>query len=131
MRSHARLQWLLPVLRLSVALVWILTGIVSLGLFPVHDSLALLARTGLHGTPALVALYGAAALDLALGIAVLCWRSLWLWRVQILLILGYTAIISWKLPEFWLHPYGPILKNLPMLAVLWLLHEYDRPPRVG
>ena len=121
----------MPILRLSVAAVWIVTGIVSLGLFPVDESLALLARTGLHGTPARVALYGAAVLDLALGIAVLCWRSPWLWRAQLVLILGYTAIISWKLPEFWLHPYGPISKNLPMLALLWLLHEYDRPPQRG
>ncbi len=128
MRAQAMMNWLVPVLRLSIAAVWIVTGIVSLGLYPVEDSLALLARTGLHGTSALIALYGAAVLDLALGIAVLCWRSRWLWRMQIVLILVYTAIISWKLPEFWLHPYAPVLKNLPMLAVLWLLHEYDRRP---
>ena len=43
------------------------------------------------------------------------------------LILGYTAIITIALPEFWLHPYGPVLKNLPLLAALWLLWELDRP----
>ena len=127
-RLQAMMNWLVPVLRLSIAAVCIVTGIVSLGLYPVEDSLALLARTGLHGIPASIALYGAAVLDLALGIAVLSWRSRWLWRMQIVLILVYTAIISWKLPEFWLHPYAPVLKNLPMLAVLWLLHETDRRP---
>ncbi|HVF63461.1 MAG TPA: DoxX-like family protein, partial [Casimicrobiaceae bacterium] len=24
-------------------------------------------------------------------------------------------------PEFWAHPYGPVLKNLPILALLVLL----------
>jgi hypothetical protein len=36
-------------------------------------------------------------------------------------MLGYTALITVFLPEFWLHPYGPLLKNLPMLAALALL----------
>ena len=49
-----------------------------------------------------------------------------MWRTQAVLILVYTAIISVRLPEFWLHPYGPILKNLPMLAVVWLLYVIDR-----
>ena len=57
-------------------------------------------------------LYGAAALDLAFGIATLLLRQRrLLWLAQIALIIGYTIIISFKLPEFWLHPYGPILKE--------------------
>ena len=36
-------------LRWSIALVWIVTGIVSLGLYPVQESYALLARTGITG----------------------------------------------------------------------------------
>lgn len=126
LRRESQLRWLLPLLRVSLAAVWIVTGLVSLGLYPVTDSLALLARTGLTGVPAQLALYGAALLDLALGIGLLfARRRRWLYKAQAVLILGYTAIISLWLPEFWLHPYGPVLKNLPLLAVLWLLHELD------
>jgi hypothetical protein len=70
-----------------------------------------------------LALYGAAALDLLLGLLTL-WplrRQRWLWSAQIALIAGYTLIISWRLPEYWLHPYGPLTKNLPLLALLVLL----------
>jgi uncharacterized protein YbjT (DUF2867 family) len=42
----AQLAWLLPVLRYSIAIVWIWTGIVSLGLYPREASLQLLDRTG-------------------------------------------------------------------------------------
>ncbi len=127
MRREVQLAWLLPVLRLAIAAVWIWTGIVSLGLYPVAESYALLARVGAVGTAATVLLYGAALLDLALGIATLLLRRRrLLWLGQIALILGYTALITWRLPEFWLHPYGPLLKNLPMLAALWLLYETDR-----
>lgn len=124
--EHAQLQWLLPVLRWSIALVWIWTGIVSLGLYPRAASLTLLARTGITGTLAEIALYGAAALDLALGAATLLMRRRrWLWLAQFALIFAYTIIITVKLPEFWLHPYGPILKNLPLLACIALLYRLE------
>lgn len=126
MRVQAKLNWLLPILSTSIALVWIVTGIVSFGLYPVEDSYVLLARVGITGMLAPVMLYGAAFLDLAIGIAILVLhRRRWLWLIQLAVILFYTAIITWKLPEFWLHPYGPLLKNLPMLAAIWLLLELE------
>ena len=126
-RLRAQMNWLMPVLRWSVALVWIVTGIVSLGLYPVEESYALLARTGITGALAPLALYGAALMDLAFGVATLLLkRRQWLWLAQLAVILFYTAVITVRLPEFWLHPYGPLLKNLPMLAVIWLLYELEK-----
>lgn len=125
-RLQAQLNWLLPILRWSIALVWIVTGIVSLGLYPVADSYALLARVGITGWLAPVMLYGAALLDLAFGIGILLLeKRRLLWLAQLAVIVFYSAIISWRLPEFWLHPYGPLLKNLPMMAVIWLLLELE------
>lgn len=135
-RLHARLRWLLALLRISVAAVWIATGIVSLGLYPLADSYALLARTGVTGPLAPVMLFGAALLDLALGVATLALpapRRRWLWIGQLVLMAVYTAIITLRLPEFWLHPYGPLVKNLPMgaaiTALLVLEPELQPPPR--
>lgn len=128
-RTQAVLGWQLPILRTAVALVWIVTGIVSLGLYPVEDSYALLARAGVPQALRPLALYGAAGLDLLLGLMCFAparWRFPWIWAAQAALILGYTVIISVRLPEFWLHPYGPLTKNLPMLAVLWLLGTLER-----
>jgi uncharacterized protein YbjT (DUF2867 family) len=128
--NEARLNWLLPLLRASIAAVWIVTGVLSLGIYPVSESYALLARTGLTGTVAAIALYGAALLDVAFGIAIYTMRRhrVWLWRAQMLLIAGYTLIITIHLPEFWLHPYGPVLKNLPLLAAILVLHEFEERP---
>jgi hypothetical protein len=123
-RTTARLSWLLPLLRTSVALVWIATGIVSLGLFPIEASLALLARTGAPPSLAPWLLYGAATIDLAFGILVFALHGKgrqMLWRAQAALIVAYSVIIAIWLPEYWLHPYGPMLKNIPLLAVLVLL----------
>ena len=121
-RRLAALHALRPVLVASIALVWLWTAAVSAGLYPVEESLRLLARVGLTGFAATLALYGAAAFDLALGIATLAMRRRrWLWRAQAGLIVAYTAVITVFLPEQWLHPFGPLTKNVPMLAALWLL----------
>jgi uncharacterized protein YbjT (DUF2867 family) len=124
--TRARLDWLLPLLRASVAMVWIASGLTSLGLYPLEDSLALLLRVGLSGAPAMAVLQGAAALDIAMGLGSLLLRKRrWLWRLQILLILAYSALVGLWLPEFLVHPFAPVLKNLPMLAAIVALHELE------
>jgi uncharacterized protein YbjT (DUF2867 family) len=125
-RTRAKLDWLLPVLRLSIALVWIFTAIVSFGLYPPDASYELLARTGIPAALRPLMLYGAATFDLLLGIGILVLkRRRWLWLAQIALIGFYTVVIAFKLPEFLLHPYGPLTKNLPMLGAIWLLYETE------
>ncbi|NYT22543.1 SDR family oxidoreductase [Alcaligenaceae bacterium] len=125
----ARLRWLAPILRVSVALVWLIAGAVSLGLYPVADSLAMLRAVGVPASLAPAALYAGAGLSLLLGLlALLPWRGRWLWFVQGAVVLAYTVILSLRLPEFWLHPFGPLAKNLTFLAAIWLLHEMEPEP---
>jgi hypothetical protein len=111
--------------RFTLATLWLVTGALSLGIYPQQDSLSLLARIGLHGSPALATLYLAAALDIALGMLTILMPSRALWIAQAMLVVAYTLIISLWLPEFWLHPFGPILKNLPVLMLLWLLYKNE------
>jgi uncharacterized protein YbjT (DUF2867 family) len=125
-RARAKLDWLLPVLRISIALVWIATAIVSAFVYPVAGSYDLLARTGIPEPLRPLMLYGAAAFDMLLGLGILLLkRRRWLWLAQLGLIGFYTIAIAWKLPEFLVHPYGPLTKNLPMLAAIWLLYQLE------
>jgi uncharacterized protein YbjT (DUF2867 family) len=126
-RREAQHRWLVIPLRWSMAVMWLVSGIVSLGLYPVDASLRLLAAVGITTQwVALTALYGAAFLDIAFGVAILVApRRRTLWAAQIAVVLAYTAIISARLPELWLEPFGPILKNLPVLAALWWLYETE------
>jgi uncharacterized protein YbjT (DUF2867 family) len=118
-----------PAMRWSVALVWLGSGITSLVGYPVAKSLAMLAAAGLHGGAAWTALFAGALLDIAVGIATLAWPRRALYLSQIAVIVGYTAIITFTLPGYWLHPFGPVLKNLPMLAVLVALYLSQRKGR--
>lgn len=132
-RREAALSLWLPVLRTALALLWLWTAAVSFGLYPVQDSQALLARVGLHGALATLALYGAATLDLVLGVLTLAAPARWrrpVWLAQLLVIAGYTLLITLFLPEYWLHPYGPIAKNLPVAAAIALLWALE-PPHDG
>ncbi len=125
-RVQAKLGWLLPMLRGAIALVWIATALVSAGLYPVEQSYQLLERSGIPHQLAPLMLYGAVGLDLLFGFATLMLkRRRWLWLAQLGLIAFYSVVIAVKLPEFLLHPYGPLTKNLPMLAAIWLLYELE------
>jgi uncharacterized protein YbjT (DUF2867 family) len=126
-RARAKLDWLLPVLRLAIAAVWIATAVVSAFIFPPAASYELLARTSIPEHLRPLMLYGAALFDLLLGLSTLFLRRRrWLWLMQLALIGFYTIVIAFRLPEFLIHPYGPLTKNLPMLAAIWLLYELEK-----
>jgi uncharacterized protein YbjT (DUF2867 family) len=128
---RAALAWRVaaPVIRWAVALVWLGSGITSLAGYPIASSLATLAAAGLHGAAAWTALLAGALLDIGFGLATLAWPRRALYLLQIATIVGYTAIITFALPGYWLHPFGPVLKNLPMLAVLGALYLTQRKVR--
>lgn len=116
-RQIARLYFVRPVLRISLALMWIATGLLSFGLYPLADSYALMAQIGLTGTPADVALFGAAALDTLLGLLLLFRR----WPVlvgaaQLATMAAFTLLALGLPAEYWLHPFAPLVKNLPIAA---------------
>ncbi len=129
LRAQAVLGLAAPLMNAAVAAVWTWTGLVSLGLYPVAQSLQLLSDFGLQGGVAVLALYTAAMLDLALGVLTLAARGRWRRRTllfQLLLIAAYTVMISATMPHWWLHPFGPLSKNLPMLVGIALLLAWEQ-----
>lgn len=120
-RAGAVLAWCLPLARLVLAMLWLWTAYVSWFAWPRQASLAWLAACGVPVSLQVPLLAGASALDAAIGGALLWRPPRWLWLLQLALVGGYTAILSAALPAFWLHPFGPLSKNLPILVLLLLL----------
>jgi uncharacterized protein YbjT (DUF2867 family) len=121
---EALLGWLLPLLKLSLALLWLGTAAVSLWAWPRADSYQLLADVGIPSAWLPLFFYGSVAMDSVFGL--LCLMDLLgvqtrSWRWQWLLVLAYSIIIAIKLPQFLWHPFGPLLKNLPIMALLLML----------
>jgi hypothetical protein len=116
---QARLYLLKPLIRLTLALLWLASA--ALGL------LAPLAAFGpaLPGLPdgiAMALARGGGLADAALGLALLAnWRPKPVAWAQLLLVFAYTVGLSLLAPALWLDPFGGLLKNLPILALL-LVH---------
>ncbi|MBM3459400.1 MAG: NAD-dependent epimerase/dehydratase family protein [Armatimonadetes bacterium] len=121
-RWRAGLAPLRTLLRLALAFVWIYTGIVSAFMYPAAESLQMLARTGLHGLVAWMALYAASLLDFVLGAATaLRFRLRLVGWIQIAVIVTYTLILSFRMPELWIHPFGALSKNAVLLVATLIL----------
>ncbi|WP_105506174.1 SDR family oxidoreductase [Paraburkholderia sp. BL21I4N1] len=128
LRHEALAAWRPAVLRGALAITWIWTALCSAFIYPRADSLALLAHVHLHGGVAIGALYLASALDLAFGVATLVRPGRRLWAMQAALIAAYSLAIAITMPEFLWHPFGPLLKNLPILALLLILFSEETQP---
>ncbi|WP_421869652.1 DoxX-like family protein [Motiliproteus sp.] len=126
-RWFAGLYFLAPLLRISIGLLWLFTGLISAFVYPAELSYGLLAEIGIEAAWQPAFLYGAALMDTLLGIATLFSVRLHLiGRIQIVIILVYSAIITVWLPAQWLHPFGALTKNLPLLVstmILLILEE--------
>ncbi len=124
LRAQALATIRTPLLRAALAFVWLWTAWVSAFVFPREVSLARLGATGLHGAAAALALYGACALDALLGVLTLAWPRRRLWLAQFALVAAYTAAIACTMPAQFAEPFGPLIKNAPILAILLvLIHE--------
>ena len=111
--------------RYALAAIWLVTAALSFGLYPVENSLLLVEDLGLPRSGLLFVVYAGAALDLVMGVLTLAWPRRVLWLLQIAIIALYSLLATVLVPEYWLHPFGPLLKNLAVLALLWLLYRHD------
>ena len=116
LRTDAVFLWLRPLLLAGLALMWITAGIVS-WLYAGDAGLALLARLGLSPTQAQAAFAGACLLNLGLGIATLRPNRV-IWMAQLAVIAFYSAALSTVAPQLWLDPFGPLVKNIPLAALI-------------
>lgn len=124
-QQEALASWRPALFRGALSIVWIWTALVSALIYPKGASLALLDHVHLHGLLAIVVLYLASALDLGMGIVTLVWPSRRLWAMQALIVTSYTIIVAATLPATLLDPFGPILKNLPIIALLISLYSEE------
>lgn len=119
---HARLFFMPITLRLTLAFIWLWSGFVSAFLYPAEQSYQLLIPLGITGVGAAFVLYGLAFMDVLIGVATLCrYHFKTLLSLQILLIVGYSVVISIGLPEFFLHPFAPVIKNLALVVIALIL----------
>ena len=117
-------------LRLSLVFVWLATAIVSVVELRGQSRDLLLSLPPAWSDPRLVTaviLAGAAA-DAALGVW-MAWRPGRLVYQAALALMGVMTLLATAIdPALWLHPLGPLTKNLPIAAILLVLLKDAAPP---
>ena len=121
--TNTELRWL----RLSLVVVWLWTAVASVWEWhgQSHALLAALPNTWPWPWLKPTLIGGGAALDALLG--------LWLWwrpgraayGAALAAMLFMTTLATAIEPAWWLHPLGPLSKNIPMAAALVLLWRRD------
>jgi len=122
-RWQAQLYFIKPLLQLSLAFLWLFTAITSAFIYPQAQSFDLLKQVGISPNYQPFFLYGASLFNAILGLALLFnFHVRKICVLQFFLIILYTLIISLKLPYLWLEPFGPIIKNFPILVGIYILY---------
>jgi len=113
----------LQLARHSLILVWLWTAVVSLQQIDGLSLSLLQAQTLIPAALFPWVIWGGAITDLVLGV-LMAWRPgrrvylAALWMTLVMTVIGSVAT-----PALWLHPLGPLSKNLPILALLWILAQ--------
>jgi hypothetical protein len=117
-RWHARLFFLAPLATATLLAMWIASAILGL----THggaQTLAVVRGLGLTETWTRPLQLGGSLLDLGIAVLLVVDRTArWSTAVQLLAVIGYTVVIGLALPNLWLDPLGPLLKNLPIMVLI-------------
>lgn len=123
---HAKLFFLPPVLRISLACLWLISALTSAFLYSTQASYQLLKTVGISNALQPLFLYGAAGINAILGVWLLTNYKIKLnCIVQFAFVFLYTLIITVKLPYLWLEPFGPVVKNIPILVNIFILYSME------
>ncbi len=110
-------QWL----RLSIVAVWLATAIVSLWELEGQSAELLLAAGVQDPLLTRVLILSGAGVDAALGLALLLRPARWNYLAALGVMGLMTVVATVTEPSLWLHPLGPLTKNLPIAAILLVL----------
>ncbi len=107
--------------RLSLSFLWLFTAITSFW-WGRATGYEVLAQQHIVGMVADVCIDVGSLLDAFIGIWLLTNSKMKLcYTSQIIVIVSYTILLTIIDASFWLHPFGPLTKNIPIVALLFVL----------
>lgn len=113
----------------AIILIWLYSGVISLSFQDI--GLNLLAQMGFNHYFSLWLLYSASCLDILFAIIIMTnlRQNPLLWLIQLICVIIYNVLMVVLLPktllmEQLIHPFAPIIKNIPIMALLFYLYQY-------
>jgi len=128
-----RVLWLL---RVGMAIVWITEGLLPKILFQQSGEIDIVAGFGIsrEAGSALITVTGVAQVLSGVAALVLRGRFLrWLLAAQLAALVTLPMMVTFFQPLMWVHPFGPMTKNIPIIAGTFILLRTlrmlgDQPP---
>lgn len=115
-------------LRYSLVFVWLATSVVSVWELD-GQSRQLLANLPFNNPQVVTALVLAgAAADAVVGLWIALRPGRAAYAAALVLMAAMTLLATAIEPGWWLHPFGPLTKNLPIAAILVVLLRDDAKP---
>ena len=108
----------------SLAVLWLYSGIVPVAMAQ-QQSLAMLAQLGIPDGYQMSVFILASLIDIIFGVLIFTrYRYHYLlWLVQLMVVVSYSIIVAIGLPDNWTHPFAPLIKNVPIIALLCYLFQ--------
>jgi hypothetical protein len=112
-----------PLLRHSIAVVWLVSALLPFTPYTYQQSLVALQQLGATGMMATLLLALGIVTDLLCAYCAAFINRPWAWRLQAGIVIAYTVLLSISQPLLWLDPFGPLLKNIPFIALCLFLSQ--------
>ncbi|MBP9887505.1 MAG: SDR family oxidoreductase [Leptospiraceae bacterium] len=105
---------------ISISFIWIWSALSSV--ISWDQSYSIMKEVGANHELSVFSIYLGTFVDLFLGLAVFSkkYRSYTL-LLQIFIVVVYTIILTIFAPHYWLHPFGVVGKNIPLLALSYYI----------
>lgn len=111
-------------IRYSLAFMWIFTALTSL-FWGRASGIEILEAADITGLSAELLIDSGSLLDLFIGLWLLsdkAQKTCCNW--QLVTITTFTVLLSLISPEYWLHPFGPITKNIPIIVLILIYRRF-------
>jgi len=107
----------------SLSFLWVSTAVISAFISP-EIGFDILTKANINGQVAEIFVYGGSLVGVILGIWIISDRMIKLCcLLQALTIFFYSLLLTIIDASFWLHPFGPLVKNIPILVLIWIVHK--------
>lgn len=109
----------------ALSYLWVWSALSSVWLAP-EIGYQVLAKGGVVGGAADMAVWAGGLLDIALGLWLLSGRAFRLCCIaQWVVITVYSVLLTVIDPSFWVHPFGPLSKNIPIMVLIYILFQNE------
>ncbi len=107
---------------LAISFIWIISGVSSL--ISWDESNNIMKEIGANHSLSILFVWLGSVVDIALGIAIFFKKfRKKVVLLQVITMLTYMFVLSIFAPHYWLHPFGVLTKNIPLLALSFYLYS--------